>query len=117
MDVIEITRQLGKAIQADERYIDYVNAKSRNDEDKELQELIGEFNLIRQNVAFESGKPEEEQDKEKLAELNNKMRTAYDAVMANENMALFTVAKQGMDALMNFIINGVRLNSGQNGFR
>ena len=57
MDVIEITRQLGKAIQADERYIDYVNAKSRNDEDKELQELIGEFNLIRQNVAFESGKP------------------------------------------------------------
>lgn len=103
MDVIAVTRQLGKAIQADERYVDYVNAKSRNDEDKELQELIGEFNLIRQNVAFESGKPEEEQDTEKLAELNNKMRAAYDAVMANENMALFTVAKQGMDALMNQI--------------
>ena len=103
MDVIEVTRQLGKAIQADERYIDYVNAKARNDEDKELQDLIGEFNLIRQNVALESGKPEEEQNKEKLAELNNKMRTAYDAVMANENMAIFTVAKQGMDALMNQI--------------
>ena len=95
MDVIAITRQLGKAIQADERYIDYVNAKARNDEDKELQDLIGEFNLVRQNVALESGKPEEE--------LNNKMRAAYDAVMANENMALFTVAKQGMDALMNQI--------------
>lgn len=103
MDVIAVTRQLGKAIQADERYIDYVNAKARNDEDKELQDLIGEFNLIRQNVALESDKPEEEQNKEKLAELNNKMRTAYDAVMANENMALFTVAKQGMDALMNQI--------------
>ena len=95
MDVIAITRQLGKAIQADERYIDYVNAKARNDEDKELQDLIGEFNLVRQNVALESGKPEEEQ--------NKKMRAAYDAVMAHENMALFTVAKQGMDALMNQI--------------
>lgn len=100
MDVIEITRQLGKAIQADERYIDYVNAKTRNDEDEELQQLIGEFNLIRQNVALESGKPDEERNKERLAELNVKMHSAYNAVMANENMAIFTVAKQRMDKLM-----------------
>ncbi|HBM31595.1 MAG TPA: YlbF family regulator, partial [Ruminococcaceae bacterium] len=65
------------------------------------QNLIGEFNLIRQNAAMEYNKPEEEQDKEKLQKLNADMQEAYEKVMTNENMALFTVTKQGMDDLMN----------------
>ncbi|MBP0982161.1 MAG: YlbF family regulator [Oscillospiraceae bacterium] len=100
MDAIQAVRELGKAIQADERYIEYARAKKVNDEDTELQNLIGEFNLIRQNAAMEYNKPEEEQNKEKLADLNAKMQEAYEKVMANENMALFTVAKAGMDELM-----------------
>ncbi len=100
MDAIQAVRELGKAIQADERYIEYARAKKVNDDDAELQNLIGEFNLIRQNAAMEYNKPEEEQNKEKLADLNAKMQEAYEKVMANENMALFTVAKAGMDELM-----------------
>lgn len=103
MDVIEVTRQLGKAIQADERYIEYVKAKEANDADEALQNLIGEFNLIRQNLAMEQGKEESEQDAEKIKELTVKMHTAYNEVMTNENMAMFTVAKQGMDKLMSEI--------------
>lgn len=100
MDALQAVRELGKAIQADERYIEYAKAKKANDEDEELQNLIGEFNLIRQNASMEYNKPEEEQNKEKLSELNAKMQEAYEKVMTNENMALFTVAKQGMDDLM-----------------
>ena len=48
MDIIKITRELGKAIQADERFIAYNAAKLANDNDEELQNLIGEFNLKRQ---------------------------------------------------------------------
>lgn len=103
MDVIAIARQLGQAIQEDERYIDYCNAKELNDADEELQKLIGEFNLIRQNLIMESEKPEEEQDADKLAELNAKAQSAYTAVMTNENMANFTMAKAGMDKMMNAI--------------
>ncbi len=103
MTVIEGARELGKVVQADERYIEYVKAKKANDEDKELQDLIGEFNLIRQNYAMESGKPEGEINEEKVRELKNKMEAAYEAVMSNENMAMFTVAKQGMDKLMSEI--------------
>jgi len=62
MDVIEIARQLGKAIQEDERYSDYMLAKEKNDADEALQALIGEFNLIRQNLAMEESKPAEEQN-------------------------------------------------------
>ena len=89
MDAIQAVRELGKAIQEDERYIEYAKAKKANDEDTELQNLIGEFNLIRQNAAMEYNK------------LNADMQEAYEKVMTNENMALFTVTKQGMDDLMN----------------
>ena len=100
MNVIEITRQLGKAIQSDERYIDYMNAKELNDQDEALQQLIGEFNLVRQNLMMEQSKTEQEQDAEKLAELNAKAQEAYTAVMTNENMANYTMAKAAMDKFM-----------------
>lgn len=103
MDVIEIARQLGKAIQEDERFSDYNLAKEKNDNDEELQALIGEFNLIRQNLAMEEGKPAEEQNAERIADLNEKMHAAYNAVMTNENMADFTMAKAGMDKMMSQI--------------
>ncbi len=96
MTVIEAARELGKVVQADERYIEYVNAKNANDADTELQNLIGEFNLIRQNLSMEI-------NNEKVKELTAKMHSAYDAVMSNENMAAFTMAKQGMDKLMSEI--------------
>lgn len=103
MNVIEVTRQLGKAVQADERYIEYVKAKEANDADEQLQNLIGEFNLIRQNLVMEQGKPEEEQNADKLRDLTVKMHSAYDEIMTNENMAAFNIAKQGMDKLMSEI--------------
>ncbi|MCM1166361.1 MAG: YlbF family regulator [Lachnospiraceae bacterium] len=103
MTVIEAARELGKVVQADERYIEYISAKNANDADTELQDLIGEFNLVRQNLAMESDKPEGEYNAEKVKELTAKMHSAYDKVMSNENMAAFTVAKQGMDKLMSEI--------------
>lgn len=103
MTVIEAARELGKVVQADERYIEYINTKNANDADEGLQNLIGEFNLIRQNLAMESDKPEGEKNDEKIKELTVKMHSAYDAVMSNENMAAFTMAKQGMDKLMSEI--------------
>ena len=50
MEILEIARQLGAAIQADSTYKKFAEAKKTNDEDKELQDLIGEFNLLRMNV-------------------------------------------------------------------
>ena len=103
MTVIDAARQLGAVVQTDPRYIEYVKAKTMNDADEELQKLIGDFNLIRQNLTMESNKEPEEVNGEKIKELNLKMQAAYEKIMANENMAMFTVAKQGMDKLMSEI--------------
>ena len=103
MTVIEAARMLGAVVQSDDRYKEYVKCKDANDKDETLQNLIGEFNLIRQNLAMESDKPEGEKTDEKVKELTVKMHKAYDDVMSNENMAAFTMAKQGMDKLMSEI--------------
>lgn len=44
MDIIEMARDLGRALQADEKYQRYVNATLENDKDQVLQDLIGKFN-------------------------------------------------------------------------
>lgn len=106
MDTIKAARELGKAIQADERYVRYNEAMKANDADMELQELIGEFNLARQNVALEMSKSKEEQNKEKLDTQNKEMQRLYTLVMQNEHMADFTMAKADMDKLLHEI-NGI----------
>ena len=45
MDIIELTRQIGKEIQKTQEYLDYQVAMQAADEDTALQGMIGEFNL------------------------------------------------------------------------
>lgn len=101
MDAIKAARELGKAIQQDERYIAYNQAKINNDNDEELQKLIGEFNLKRQQLGLEMSKGADEKDEAKIEETNKEMQKLYALIMQNEHMAEFTMAKQGMDKLVN----------------
>ena len=54
MTVIEITRQLGAAIQEDPRYKEYEAARQANEKDDALNELIGGINLIQLNYQNEA---------------------------------------------------------------
>ena len=76
MSVIEKTRELGKAIQEDERYIRYMKACEINDTDSELQKAIGEFNLKRAELSKEMKEPDKNADK--LTELDKEIREMYD---------------------------------------
>ena len=55
MDVIKTARELGKAIQADERFIRYAKARLANDNDTELQNAIGNFNIKRMELEIAGG--------------------------------------------------------------
>ena len=46
MDIIELTRALGAAIQETEEYKRFMSAKEKNDNDEALQKQIGDFNLL-----------------------------------------------------------------------
>ena len=84
MDVIELARELGKAIQQDERFLAMQIARQNSDNDDELQQLIGEFNLKRMAINNEAAK--ENRDEAKLQQLNSELRETYAKVMQNKNM-------------------------------
>lgn len=97
-DIIELAREMGRQIQKDERYIALHAANQNCDEDKDLQELIGEFNLKRMAINNEVSK--EEKDENKISTLNEELRNLYDQVMHNHNMMSYQKAKEEMDTLL-----------------
>lgn len=99
MDILEATRNLGAAIQRDERFIRFAKAKLQNDNDEELQKNIGEFNLTR--MEMDRVASAETQDEAKMQELNEKLRSIYTAVMASPCMVEYNNAKAELDSLLN----------------
>ncbi|MBQ7965232.1 MAG: YlbF family regulator [Ruminococcus sp.] len=98
MDLIALARQLGHAIQEEKAYKDLRAAQTAADNDKELQDLIGEFNLKRMAINNEACK--EDRDEEKLRALNEEMRSSYASIMSNENMIAYNDAKTALDTVM-----------------
>ena len=101
MDVIAMARELGAALQQSDEYTAYNVAKNAADGDEVLQEMIGEFNLKKLSLSTEVQK--EEKDQEKLAALNEEVRTIYAKIMAHPTMAAYNTTKSELDRLLNFL--------------
>ncbi|MBE6728683.1 MAG: YlbF family regulator [Ruminococcaceae bacterium] len=107
MDVIKSTRELGKAMQEDPRFVEYAKLKLSLDKDEKLQALVGEFNIARMNI--ERISTEENRDEEKFKEANLKLREIYDNIMNNENMKAFNQAKEKVDKMLSDIFALIQL--------
>ncbi len=101
MTVIEATRQLGKAIQKDEAYKAFADARAKNDADSALQEKINQINMIRMSYMHEASK--EDKDESKMEVLNKQFNEIYEEIMANENMKAYTQANAKMEQMMQYI--------------
>lgn len=99
MDVISKARELGKAIQQDERFIRFAKAKLANDNDADLQDQIGKFNVKRMELEQAAGA--EEKDDEKIKVLNEELRAIYGEIMASGPMVEYNTAKALLDQMMN----------------
>lgn len=98
MDIIELTRQLGAAIQKEEAYINFHKAKDVNEQDDELNELINRIQLIHMSYQHEASK--DDANEEKLQAYDKEFTDVYKQVMANPNMQNFEKAKGELDVLM-----------------
>lgn len=103
MDIIKLTRELGAAIQQDERYLNFTKARETNENDKELMDLLGRIQLLQINFQQESGK--EDADPAKLEEYNKEFEVLYGQFTANENVIAFEEARKEVDDMMNYIMN------------
>ena len=98
MDVIETARELGKAIQQDERFIRFAKARLANDNDTDLQNAIGQFNIKR--MELEKAVSAEEKDEQLVAKLNEELRTVYGEIMSSAAMVEYNTAKALVDQMM-----------------
>ena len=98
IDPITAARELGRAIQNSLQYAAMKAAEKACDEDASLQELIGDFNLVRMNLTQENAKTEK--DDAKIAELNTQLQKVYTNVMGNARMMDYNIAKQDVEEIM-----------------
>ena len=101
MDIIAMARELGAALQKSDEYTAYNVAKNAADNDAELQGMIGDFNLKKLSLSAEVQK--EDKDPDKLAALNEEVRSIYARIMAHPTMMAYNTTKEELDRILNFI--------------
>ena len=107
MEIIELARHLGQAIQQQDCFKKIEQAKKANDADAELQNQIGEFNLAR--MSLDRALSEDERDDEKIKSLNEQLKAVYERVMQNPSMQAYNAAHAELESLVqkiNTVING-----------
>ena len=109
MDCIDLFKKAAAAMQTDPRYLELDAARRENDNDQELQGLIGEFNLKR--IAYNAENNKEGKDAEKLSRLDGEIREIYSRLMMNEHMAAYNDAKTELDKLVNQIATIVTMSA------
>lgn len=103
MDIIAMARDLARALQQEESVVSYNLARQQSDEDGNLQELIGSFNLKRMDLNAELQKSEK--DAEKITTLDKEIKELYASVMENPHMNAYNDAKTRVDHMMSHINN------------
>ncbi len=102
MDIIKLTRELGSAIQQDERYLNFAKARQENENDAELNELMAQIQMVQMNYQMEASK--ETPDSEKMKGYEEQFNDVYTKFMDSEKMQAYEAARAEIDALMNYVM-------------
>lgn len=101
MDVIALARELGAALQQDERYLKFKAAQEANEKDEALNELIAKLQLLQ--VSFQHEASKEDKDETKLQEMDQEFGQLYQQIMGNPNMQAYEASAAEIDNLMKYI--------------
>lgn len=100
-NIIEKARELAKLIQADPAYKALNEAREKNDNDAELQDLIGKFNLKR--IELNQAMSESERNQDKINAVDAELKEIYQKIMTNENMIAYDKATNELSLIVNKI--------------
>lgn len=101
MSLEKLTRELGKAIQQDERYLAMEKAIENNNQDKELNDQMLQIQLIQKKYQDEVAK--ENPDNKLLESYDQQFRDVYAKIVDNPNMKAYQEARNAVDELMNYL--------------
>ena len=102
MSIESTLRELGKAIQEDERFIALQAAAKANDADEKLQQQMQEMQLISLKYQQEAQKGEESSE-ERIAELQEEYQKLYTEIMSGETMQAYQKAAAEMEEMAKYI--------------
>ena len=102
MDVISIARQLGAAIQQDERYLNFAKAKEESENDAEVKATMDKINELRETYQKEA--ESEKPDELVLSKLDGEFQQLYTSLMSNDKMNKYEGSRQEIDAMMNYVM-------------
>ena len=102
MDIIKMTRELGAAIQQDERYLRFSKARETNEKDEELLSLMGQIQQLQMSYQQEASL--ESPDNDKMAGFERQFNEVYTKFMMNDNMKEYEAARHDIDELMNYVM-------------
>ena len=102
MDIIKLTRELGAAIQQDERYLAFAKAREENEKDAELNELMAQIQMVQMNYQMEASK--EEPDSAKMQAYEEQFNTVYTKFMDSDKMKAYEAARAEIDNMMNYLM-------------
>ena len=103
MDIIEMTRQLGKQIQEEECVKLFLETQKQTEKDDILQKLIGDFNLKRMELNAMLQKDPKDKDPHVLTELDAQLKGIYQSITEYPLMIRLNEQKQAVDAILNKI--------------
>ena len=97
----KLTRELGKAIQQDERYLALQRAIDCNEKDFELNEKMAQVQDIQK--AYQNEASKSQPDESVLHSYDEQFRKIYVDIMANANMQAYEKARTDIDNLMTYL--------------
>ncbi len=103
MNVMEAARALGACIQEDDRYLAYRDATLAVEKDEQVKAL-GE-NLDELQKQYEAEAVKETPDETIMRDLQEQGTAMYQAIYQTPAMSSMMDAKEGMDAMMNEVMN------------
>lgn len=102
--IIEKAKELGALLENSEIVLTQRAAKKEFDNDKELQDLIGAFNMAKLSLMNESNK--DKPDNEKVEQFRKQTTEAYEKVMQHPVMERLNNAEMALEGLLNQV-NGI----------
>lgn len=102
MSLESALRELGKEIQADERFAALKAAAAVNDADQALQEQMQEMQLLSLKYQQEAEKGEEA-SQERIEELQKEYQDLYNKIMEGDNMKNYSAAAAQMEQMAQYI--------------
>ena len=106
VEIIEKAKELGMLLKDSDIVKDYVAAKTAYEQDRKIQELLGQFNLHKMSMSMLA--KQEHPDEERIADHEKQLEDVYNQIMQTELMVDFQQKSERVDSIIgniNSIIN------------